>query len=199
MIRCGRICQAKDMKAPMETCFALVDTSLGAIGIAWTDRGLGRLELPGRDREATMRRLLRSLGDAAEAPPPDSLAPFVEKLKSYAGGVQVDFAGVATDLEGIGRFRSAVYDALLRTGYGETTTYGELAAAAGFPGAARETGTALGQNPVPLVVPCHRVLAAGGALGGFSAPGGAATKERLLIMEGVRRLAPETKQVSFAF
>ena len=187
------------MTAPSETYFTLVDTALGVIGIAWTDRGLKRLELPGRDREATMRRLLKGLGEAAEAAPPDFLAPLVEKLKSYADGARVDFVDVPTDLSGIDRFRSAIYEALLHIGYGQTTTYGELAAAAGFPGAAREAGTALGQNPVPLVVPCHRVLAAGGALGGFSAPGGAATKERLLIMEGARHPVPETKQTSFAF
>jgi methylated-DNA-[protein]-cysteine S-methyltransferase len=102
-------------------------------------------------------------------------------------------------LRGLDRFHSAIYRALAQVGYGETTTYGKLAAEAGFPSAARETGAALGRNPIPLVLPCHRVLAAGGALGGFSAPGGPATKEKLLALEGLRLGAPEDTQTAFAF
>jgi methylated-DNA-[protein]-cysteine S-methyltransferase len=180
-------------------CYALIETDIGPVGIAWTPRGLARVMLPARDREATLRRLLRDIPDAAEAPPPPSLAPLVDGLKAYGRGEQVDFSDVPVDLSGLDRFHSAIYAALARVGYGETTTYGALAAEAGFPSAARETGAALGRNPVPLVLPCHRVLAAGGALGGFSAPGGTATKEKLLALEGVRTGPPEQTQTSFAF
>jgi methylated-DNA-[protein]-cysteine S-methyltransferase len=97
------------------------------------------------------------------------------------------------------RLRLAIYDAARKLGYGETTTYGELAKRAGQPGLPRETGAALGANPVPLVIPCHRILAAGGKIGGFSAPGGSATKEKMLAMEGVRVGPPPPAQVSFGF
>ena len=103
------------------------------------------------------------------------------------------------DLDGVDGFRRAVYDAARRLGFGETTTYGGLAVEAGYSGRAQDTGKALGQNPVPIVVPCHRILAAGNRIGGFSAPGGAVAKERLLMMEGVRVGPPPPAQQSFAF
>ena len=83
--------------------------------------------------------------------------------------------------------------------FGETTTYGELAKLAGHAGLPRETGQALGANPVPLVIPCHRILAAGGKIGGFSAPGGSTTKEKMLALEGVRVGPPPAPQQSFGF
>ena len=93
----------------------------------------------------------------------------------------------------------AIYDAARQLGFGETVTYGELAARAGYPGEARDTGQALGQNPVPIVVPCHRILAAGNKICGLSAPGGSATKEKLLNMEGVRVGPPPPAQAAFGF
>ena len=89
----------------------------------------------------------------------------------------MDFSSVAVDLEGVDLFRRAIYQAARKLGFGQTTTYGGLADAAGQPGKARETGEALGRNPVPIIVPCHRIVAAGGKIGGFSAPGGSATKK----------------------
>ncbi len=100
---------------------------------------------------------------------------------------------------GVEPFRRAIYAAALKLGHGELVTYGELADRAGFPGMARETGTALGRNPVPLVVPCHRIVAAGGKIGGFSAPGGAVTKQRLLAHERARHASTGSAQASFAF
>ena len=117
----------------------------------------------------------------------------------YAAGKRVSFAEVPLDLAGVDAFRLAIYEAARQLGFGETTTYGGLASAAGHPGEARETGQALGQNPVPIIVPCHRILAAGNKIGGFSAPGGAATKARLLGMEGVRTGPPAATQSSFGF
>ena len=111
----------------------------------------------------------------------------------------VDFSGVPVDLDGVDLFQRAIYQAASKLGFGETTTYGGLADAAGHPGKARETGEALGRNPVPLIVPCHRILAAGGKIGGFSAPGGSATKEKLLALEGVRVGPPPAAQKTFAF
>jgi methylated-DNA-[protein]-cysteine S-methyltransferase len=100
----------------------------------------------------------------------------------------VDFSAVAVDLDGIDDLRRRIYAVLRTIGVGQTTTYGELARAIGeteWQGA-RDVGEAMGRNPVPIVIPCHRVLAAGGKLGGFSAHGGAATKRKLLELEGVQ-------------
>ena len=103
------------------------------------------------------------------------------------------------DLAGVDDFRLAIYEAARKLGFGETTTYGELAKRAGHAGLPRETGQALGANPVPLIIPCHRILAAGGKIGGFSAPGGSTTKERMLALEGVRVGPPPAPQQSFGF
>ncbi|MCX7304520.1 MAG: MGMT family protein, partial [Hyphomicrobiales bacterium] len=118
---------------------------------------------------------------------------------AYALGEWVDFSSVPLDLAGVDDFRLAIYAAARQLAYGEITTYGELARRSGYAGMPRETGQALGSNPIPLVVPCHRILAAGGRIGGFSAPGGAAAKQRMLALEGVRLSEPPAPQQSFAF
>jgi methylated-DNA-[protein]-cysteine S-methyltransferase len=103
----------------------------------------------------------------------------------------VDFSNVSLDLGGQDEFFRKIYAAARRLGWGQTTTYGSLAQELGAgPEAARDVGQAMARNPVPLIIPCHRVLAAGGKLGGFSAPGGSSTKQHMLEMEGVR-LAPQ--------
>jgi methylated-DNA-[protein]-cysteine S-methyltransferase len=179
--------------------YHVFETSLGWLGIAWSENGLTQLQLPSYDRAATERRLQRRTVDGAAASPPAWVADIVQILKRYAAGEQVDFSQVPVDLEGVGAFRLAIYDAARKLGFGETVTYGELASRAGYPGEARDTGQALGQNPVPIVVPCHRILAAGNKIGGFSAPGGSATKEKLLNMEGVRVSPPPPAQAAFGF
>ena len=181
--------------------YALIETGIGWIGIAWSERGLTRLQLPARDREATGRRLLSTIhGPAVESiDMPAPIAGLVGMLRRYTAGEAVDFSGVPVDLDGIDPFRRAIYDAARRLDFGETTTYGGLAEEAGYKGRAQDTGQALGRNPVPIVVPCHRILAAGNKIGGFSAPGGSAAKERLLEMEGVHLGPPPSAQRSFAF
>jgi methylated-DNA-[protein]-cysteine S-methyltransferase len=179
--------------------YHVFETPLGWLGIAWSEKGLTQLQLPSHDRTATERRLQRRTVDSVESDPPAWVAEIVETLKRYAAGEQVDFSSVPVDLAGIDAFRLAIYDAARKLAFGETTTYGELAARAGYPGEARDTGQALGQNPVPIVVPCHRILAAGNKIGGFSAPGGSATKEKLLNMEGVRVGPPPPAQSAFGF
>ena len=121
-----------------------------------------------------MERRLEKLGFAGGdiADGPDWVAALVDDIRAYAEGEPVDFSTVPVDLAGVDDFRLAIYGAARRLGFGETTTYGELAGRAGHAGLSRETGQALGSNPVPLVIPCHRILAAGGRIGGFSAPGG---------------------------
>jgi methylated-DNA-[protein]-cysteine S-methyltransferase len=179
--------------------YHVFETPLGWLGIAWSEKGLTQLQLPSHDRTATERRLQRRTVDGVESDPPAWVAEIVETLKRYAAGEQVDFSSVPVDLAGIDAFRLAIYDAARKLAFGETTTYGELAARAGYPGEARDTGQALGQNPVPIVVPCHRILAAGNKIGGFSAPGGSATKEKLLNMEGVRVGPPPPAQSALGF
>jgi methylated-DNA-[protein]-cysteine S-methyltransferase len=98
----------------------------------------------------------------------------------------------AISLDGCTDFHKRIYAALLNVGWGKTTTYGALAAEVGTPDAARAIGQAMGRNPLPIIIPCHRVLASGGRIGGFSSPGGTTTKERLLVLEGVVRPRPET-------
>jgi methylated-DNA-[protein]-cysteine S-methyltransferase len=182
---------------------AVFETALGFMGIAWSEAGLTRLCLPQRNRDAVERRLLRHAGQQAKPEPqwpePQWVVELIAAIKAYAAGEDVDFTNVPVDLAGVDDFRLAIYDAARKLAFGETTTYGELARRAGHAGFARETGAALGANPVPLVIPCHRILAAGGKIGGFSAPGGSATKEKMLTMEGVRVGPAPPAQVSFGF
>lgn len=189
----------------------LFETALGVVGIAWTARGITRLQLPGRDPDDTERLLtaVRNGFPRAEcAPgarvrlerlPPAEITAAVALLRRYATGEAVDLATVPVDLPHVSDFRRDIYHAARLIGHGDVTTYGELAERAGHAGAFRETGTAMGSNPVPLLVPCHRVLAAGRKPGGFSAPGGVETKLRLLALEGIRLDAADPAQGNLGF
>jgi methylated-DNA-[protein]-cysteine S-methyltransferase len=163
----------------------LFDTSLGTVGLAWSERGITRLQLPEAGRVATERRLRRHAPAAARADPTAAIEDVIDRLQRYMAGRRTDFSAIALDLAGISAFHRAIYDAARRVGWGETTTYGALARQAGAPDAARAVGQAMGRNPVPIIIPCHRVLASGRKIGGFSAHGGATTKQRLLGLEGV--------------
>lgn len=149
-------------------------TAWGTVIIDRSDQGLARLRLP--EPGAVLPR--------AEPLPPDA-AGWASLLVAYFTGTPVDLGSIPLDRSGVSAEEGAIYDALRAVPRGETVSYGELAARAGRPGAARAVGAAMARNPWPVVVPCHRVLAKGGALHGFSAPGGLTTKRRLLAMEGV--------------
>jgi methylated-DNA-[protein]-cysteine S-methyltransferase len=181
----------KQMATPAHTNatahYVVFDTAIGAIGLAWNDRGVTRLRLPEASRDAMERRMRTAAGPWTEAPPPP-IARLIADIRRLVEGRAVDFSSVALDLTSVtDPFRRKVYDALRKVAWGQTATYGELARLAGSsePEAAREVGQAMGRNPVPIIIPCHRVLASGNKIGGFSAPGGASTKERLLALEGV--------------
>jgi methylated-DNA-[protein]-cysteine S-methyltransferase len=163
--------------------YYLFDTTLGPFGIVWNERGLARLQLPETDRDATEQRL--SAG-ARPGEPPRAVQQAIQQIERYLGGERVDFASVAIDLAGVGEFRRAVYEAARAVGWGQTASYGELAHRIGFPWGSRAVGQALARNPVPIIVPCHRILARDQRVGGFSAYGGTLTKQRLLALEGVR-------------
>lgn len=179
-----------------------IETELGWLGLVWRDASIIRLFVPERERISIERRIER-FDPSAQAVHIDEAPRFVgeivDQLLSYARGEAVDFSETAVSAGDVGPMREAIYAALRTVGYGETLTYGELAARAGYPGMAREIGEAMGKNPVPIIVPCHRVLAAGGKIGGFSAPGGSRTKERLLALEGVQLGPPTKAQAAFAF
>lgn len=172
------------------------ETAAGFCGIAWGEAGITRFLLPSGSAEAAARLLRRRVPDATPGVPPADVAAVVDAVRRYFAGEPVDFAGVRLALDA-DPFATRVYAAVRGLGWGETTTYGAVARALGAgPEAARDVGQAMAHNPVPLVIPCHRVLAAGGALGGFSAPGGAAAKRRMLALEGVELAAG---QRAFAF
>lgn len=163
------------------------DTAIGPCGVAWSTRGLVGVQLPEKDRAATERRLAAKAGSAGSAAPPPPVATVAADIRRYLAGEPVDFSAVAVDLDSLDPFRRKLYGAMRSLAWGETTTYGELAKTLGATDweGARDVGEAMGRNPVPVVIPCHRVLAAGGKLGGFSAHGGAKTKAKLLALEGV--------------
>ena len=183
---------------PGKTHYLIFDTAGGPCGIAWTAAGVVRFQLPGEDTATTRRLLLRHLPEAEAAEPPPPVARAVEAARRYFAGEAADFSDIPLDLAGQSDFFRAVYDAARRVHWGETTTYGTLARDLGAgPEMAREVGQAMAKNPVALIIPCHRVLAAGGKVGGFSAPGGAASKLRMLALEGISFAAPA--QQSFGF
>lgn len=185
--------------ASSQTAYTMVDTAIGTIGIAWNERGICRIALPERDRARMEARFATRLDGAQPAAPPPAIAAAIELVQRYAQGEPVDFTAIKVDLGDADDFRQAIYAAARKLGFGTAVTYGALADAAGHPGKARETGEALGRNPVPLIVPCHRIHAAGGKIGGFSAPGGSLTKEKLLALEGVHLGPPPPKQQAFGF
>lgn len=151
-------------------------TAFGPVAIAWTAQGLARVRLLDGSTEPDFDR---------EGPLPPLAIEASRLLAAYFTGAPVDFSALVLDEAGLSPLDTAIYRELRHVPRGATVTYGELAARAGAPGAAQAVGGAMARNPWVIVVPCHRVLAAGGGLGGFSAPGGVATKRRLLKMEGV--------------
>jgi methylated-DNA-[protein]-cysteine S-methyltransferase len=164
--------------------YHVFDTAIGACGVAWSELGLTRLQLPEHDRGATENRLRKSCARPGESPP-EAIAHVIADIQCYATGRRIDFAPLAIDLAGIEAFECKVYAAARTIAWGQTLSYGALARQIGAPGAARAVGHALSRNPIPIIIPCHRVLAKGDRLGGFSAYGGTLAKQRLLALEGV--------------
>ncbi|MBL8769806.1 MAG: methylated-DNA--[protein]-cysteine S-methyltransferase [Phenylobacterium sp.] len=171
------------------TQFALFDTAIGFAGIAWNDAGLVACHLPERDPETSRRGFLRRFPDAVEAEVPTRLAATVEGIRALMRGEKADLANAPLDLSRTPEFHARVYEIARAIPPGETLTYGEIAVKLGDRLLAREVGQALGKNPWPIVVPCHRVTAAGGKPGGFSARGGVETKMKLLAIEGAKAAA----------
>lgn len=163
---------------------ALFDTAIGPCCIAWGPRGIAGVQLPEAGAEATRMRLLRYTGHLPEAAPPPEVRAAIAQIAALLAGQAHDLSGIVLDLGALTEFQRRVYAITCRIPPGQTRTYGDIAAELGDKGLARAVGQALGFNPFAPVVPCHRVLAAGRKPGGFSAHGGAATKLRMLAIEG---------------
>lgn len=172
--------------------FALFDTVIGRCGLAWGDRGLIGVQLPEATPGAAWARLRKRFPDAVETDPPPEIETIIDRIRDLLAGDRDDLADIALDVEGQSAFNLRVYAIARAITPGETSTYGEVARAMGEPGAARAVGKALGENPWPIVVPCHRVLGSSGSLGGFSGSGGAETKARLLTLEKAKTSAAPT-------
>lgn len=180
--------------------YLIFETARGFCGIAWNEVGITRFQLPTRSAEAAERLLLRRVRGAETGMPPPAVAEAVAAAKRYFEGNETDFSGFTLDLNDQDALFQRIYAAARQVGWGRTTSYGALAKQIGAgPEAARDVGEAMANNPVPLIIPCHRVLAAGGKLGGFSAPGGASAKASMLALEGIHLEPERTAQGSFGF
>jgi methylated-DNA-[protein]-cysteine S-methyltransferase len=180
--------------------YLVFEAAGGFCGIAWSGAGITRFQLPTKSAAATERLLLRRVPGAEPGAPPPEVAEAIAAVQRYFNGEATDFSGFKLDLGNQDAFFAQVYAAARQVGWGRTTTYGALAKELGAePEAARDVGVAMAKNPVALIIPCHRVLAAGGKIGGFSAPGGSAAKTRMLELEGVQVGPPPSAQRSFGF
>lgn len=180
--------------------YLIFETASGFCGIAWNNVGITRFQLPTRNAEAAERILGRRMLCAETGTPTPEVVEAIAAAKRYFGGKETDFSNFKLDLDDQDALSRQIYAAARQVGWGRTTTYGALAKHIGAgPQAARDVGQAMANNPVPLIIPCHRVLAAGGKLGGFSAPGGLSAKVRMLASEGVHVEPAQSAQWSFGF
>lgn len=167
--------------------YAIFETAIGPCGVAWSSRGLVSVQLPEASAEATRARLWERItlpDDGGSTSPPRTVAAAIEQIIRHLTGKDAGLDDIALDLEGAPPFHRKVYEAARRITRGTIRSYGDLASDAGSPQGARAVGQAMAKNPLPIVVPCHRVIAAGGKPGGFTSPGGLDTKARLLAIEG---------------
>ncbi len=168
----------------LDLSFVLFDTAIGCCGIVWNARGIAGIQLPENSEQQTRSRMLRRYPAARETAPPPDVQRVVDDIGALLRGEAVELSGVKLDDDGVSEFNRRVYEVARGIRPGATLSYGEIAERLGDRTLAREVAQALSQNPFPLIVPCHRVLAAGGKMGGYSGPGGVRTKLRLLSIEG---------------
>ena len=164
--------------------YTIFDTAVGRCGIAWGDGGIIGVQLPEVREIETRRRLFRLYPDARELPPPLSVETAIEGIAALLRGEGADLSGVALDLGGIPAFNARVYAFTRTIPRGETRTYGDVAASIRASGAMRSVAQAIARNPFVIIVPCHRVLEAGGYADRISPNGGSISKRRLLSIEG---------------
>ena len=170
--------------------FALFETAVGTCGIVWSARGIAAVQLPEADERRTRARLASRFPQASEAPPSPDVQRAIDGMVALLAGEPRNLTGIVIDDSDTPDFNRRVYAIVRAIPPGRTMTYGEVAARLGDPLLARDVGKAMGENPTPIIMPCHRVLAANGKTGGFSANGGATTKLRLLTIEGAQPGGP---------
>ena len=164
--------------------YALFDTPIGICGIEWGPRGINGVQLPMGAEEKIRARIRQRRGDIAEAEPTAEVKAAIDRIVALLEGKADDLTDIALDLDDVPEFNRGVYDIARTIPPGQTMTYGDIAKRLGGVELSRDVGQALGRNPCPIVVPCHRVLAAGNKPGGFSARGGVETKLKMLAIEG---------------
>jgi methylated-DNA-[protein]-cysteine S-methyltransferase len=183
-----------------ELAYTLFRTSIGACGIAWGARGVVAVQLPEASESATVARLLRAHAGASRQHPEPDQRRIIDDIVALLAGQPRDLRHIRLDLRHVPPFHQRVFEVVRNIPPGRTRSYGEVAALCGERHAARAVGQAMARNPYPIIVPCHRVLAAGGKSGGFSAPGGVTTKLRLLAIEGaLSAMANPAGNLSLAF
>jgi len=168
----------------MTVFFTLFDTAIGRCAIAWGARGIACVQLPEANEHTTRARVLQRFPRAKEAAPPSEVFRAQDAIVALLRGAPGELSSILLDMDIVPPFHRRVYEAARSIPPGATMTYGALAARIGAAGSARAVGQALARNPFAIIVPCHRVVAAGGRIGGFSANGGVLTKSRLLAIEG---------------
>jgi methylated-DNA-[protein]-cysteine S-methyltransferase len=167
--------------------FAIFETAIGPCGIVWNDYGIIGVQLPEATKGRTRSRLQKRFREARETSPSSEIAATIDQIVALLNGEDADFSDTKLDIKGLPEFNRRVYKIASAIPRGAVMTYGEIAARLGEePQAARDVGKALGENPIPLIIPCHRVLAANGKPGGYSGSGGVKTKLRLLTIEGAK-------------
>ncbi|MBI5264052.1 MAG: methylated-DNA--[protein]-cysteine S-methyltransferase [Bradyrhizobium sp.] len=164
--------------------FALFDTAIGACAVAWSGRGITGVQLPMGSEDKTRGRIRQRYREISEGEPTPQVRGAIERIVRLLAGEPDDLKDIVLDLEGVPAFNRGVYDIARTIPPGRTMTYGDIAKQLGGVELSRDVGQALGRNPCPIVVPCHRVLAAGNKPGGFSANGGVVTKLKMLAIEG---------------
>ena len=168
---------------PEAAACTLFDTPIGRCGISWGSRGVSAFQLPEPADADTLRRMFRRGPVLPQHDPPPAVQHAIDRIVALLHGEPIDLRDVVLDFDGIAPFHRRVYEITRQILAGQTRSYGEIAAELGDPGASRAVGQALGANPFAIIVPCHRVLAAGGRSGGVSAGGGVSTKLRILLIE----------------
>jgi methylated-DNA-[protein]-cysteine S-methyltransferase len=170
--------------------YVLFDTAIGPCGIAWSERGILAVRFAEGDETKTRAKLLRRVPGATESKPIPAVQHAIDGVVALLRGERRDLRDVVIDDADTPPFNRKVYAVARQIPPGQTMTYGDIAEVLGNKLLAREVGQALGENPTPIIMPCHRVMAADGKTGGFSAPGGVNTKLRLLSIEGAQPGGP---------
>lgn len=164
--------------------YTIFDTAVGRCGIAWGEAGVLGVQLPEAREIETRRRLFQLFPDARELRPPPEIQSAIEGIATLLRGKAADLSEILLDMTGIAPFNVRVYEFTRTIPRGETMTYGEVASRLRASGAVHSVAQAISKNPFMIIIPCHRVLEAGGYADRISAHGGSISKRRLLSIEG---------------